>query len=33
MIFKEPLTELFFVELKMVILWHRLKNFLKHLYF
>ncbi len=28
--FKEPLTEWFFVEPKMVILWHRLK---KHLYF
>ncbi len=30
--FKEPLTEWFFVEPKMVILWHRLKNLLKHLY-
>ncbi len=31
--FKEPLTEWFFVEPKMVLLWHHLKNFLKHLYF
>ncbi len=26
--FKEPLTECFFVEPKMVLLWHRLKNLL-----
>ncbi len=31
--FKEPLTEWFFVEPKMVLLWHHLKNLLKHLYF
>ncbi len=31
--FKEPLTEWFFVEPKMVLLWHRLKNLLKHLHF
>ncbi len=31
--FKEPLTEWFFVEPKMVLLWHLLKNLLKHLYF
>ncbi len=31
--FKEPLTEWFFVEPKMVLLWHCLKNLLKHLYF
>ncbi len=30
--FKELLTECFFVEPKMVLLWHRLKNILKHLY-
>ncbi len=29
--FEEPLTEWFFVEPKMVLLWHRLKNLLKHL--
>ncbi len=33
MFFKEPLTERFFVKLILVLLWHRLKNFLKHLYF
>ncbi len=33
MILEEPLTEWFFVEPKMVLLWHRLKNLLKHLYF
>ncbi len=31
--FKEPLTEWFFVEPKMVLVWHRLKNLLKQLYF
>ncbi len=30
--FKEPLTEWFFVEPKTVLLWHYLKNLLKHLY-
>ncbi len=33
MVCKEPLTECFFVEPKMVLLWHRLKNLLRHLYF
>ncbi len=33
MVCKEPLTECFFVEPKMVILWHHLKNLFKHLYF
>ncbi len=33
MFFKEPLTEWFFVEPKMVLLRHRLKNLLNHLYF
>ncbi len=31
--FKETLTECFSVEPKMVLLWHHLKNLLKHLYF
>ncbi len=29
LVFKEPLTEWFFVKPKMVLLWHRLKNLLK----
>ncbi len=33
MVCKEPLTECFFVEPKMVLLWHHLKNLFKHLYF
>ncbi len=31
--FKEHLAEWFFVKPKMVLLWHRLMNLLKHLYF
>ncbi len=31
--FKEPLTEWFFVEPKMVLLWHRCEEPFKHLYF
>ncbi len=31
--FKEPLTECFFVEPKMVLLWHRCEEPFKHLYF
>ncbi len=31
--FEEPLTELFLVEPKIVLLWHRLKKLFKHLYF
>ncbi len=31
--FKEPLTEWFFVEPKMVILWHCCEEPFKHLYF
>ncbi len=33
MFFKEPLTEWFFVEPKMVLLWHRCEEPFKHLYF
>ncbi len=31
--FKETLTEWFFVEPKMVLLWHRCEELFKHLYF
>ncbi len=31
--FKEPLTEWFSVEPKMVLLWHRCEEPFKHLYF
>ncbi len=31
--FKETLTEWFFVEPKMVLLWHRCEEPFKHLYF
>ncbi len=31
--FKEPLTEWFFVESNMVILWHCFEEHIKHLYF
>ncbi len=33
MFFKEPLTEWFFVESKMVLLWHHCEEPFKHLYF